>query len=194
MSVRFWNDSKEGIFKGGALWIFLQALTVQKQHMLGNLTSSAGSQKCLIWNHVKPCQYKCTQNGSSMEVSSQCFGFLQAQIENLIQSTQRVTPGLQAWDAMRRRRATSEARSEPTGRATHLLLHQDTLCCTPPEREGSAASRLWLQLHPSWKLTALARKSFTRAVKTNHFLKTHLIDNYVVKHADERSADSLPIL
>jgi len=59
-----------------------------------------------------------------------------------------VTPGLHAWDAMRRRGATSEARSEPTGRATHLLLHQDTLCCTPPGRERSAASRHWLLLHP----------------------------------------------
>jgi len=54
-------------------------------------------------------------------------------VENLIHLTQHVTPGLHTWDANHRRGATSEARSEPTGRATHLLLHQDTLCCTPPE-------------------------------------------------------------
>jgi len=59
-----------------------------------------------------------------------------------------VSLGLHAWDAMHRRGATSEARSEPTGHATHLLLHQDTLCCTPPGQERSAASHHWLLLHP----------------------------------------------
>jgi len=47
-SVRFSNDLKEGICKGGASAIFWQALTVQKQHTLGSLRSSAQSHKCLI--------------------------------------------------------------------------------------------------------------------------------------------------
>jgi len=52
-----------------------------------------------------------------------------------------VTPGLHAWDAKNRRGATSKARSEPTGRATHLLLLQDRHAL----------------LHPSW---ARAKRSF----------------------------------
>jgi len=64
-----------------------------------------------------------------------------------------VSPGLLAWDAINRRGATSEARSEPTGRPTHLQfsiktcfaapllgeseaqLHASSFCCTPPEIE-----------------------------------------------------------
>jgi len=52
-----------------------------------------------------------------------------------------VSPGLLAWDATNRRGATIEAMSEPIGRATQLILHQDMLCCTPVGRERNAASR-----------------------------------------------------
>jgi len=78
----------------------------------------------------------------SMDISIKWFNFLQTWKENLIHLTQHATLGLHAWDAMHRRGAMSEARSEPTGRATHVFLHQDKLCCTPPEWERSAAYNL----------------------------------------------------
>jgi len=58
----FSNDSMERICEGGTSAIFWLALTEQKQHMLGDLTSSAPSQKCHIRNHVKTCWCKCTRN------------------------------------------------------------------------------------------------------------------------------------
>jgi len=89
------------------------------------------------------CKKACKQ-----DVSILCFKFSQTRNDHLTHDTEAVL-SFRAWGANHRRGATSEARSEPTGRATHLLLRQDTLCCTPPERERSAASRLWLLLCPS---------------------------------------------
>jgi len=107
-----------------------------------------------------------------MDISIKWFNFSQTWKENLIQLTQHVTPGLQAWDAMHRRGATSEARSERTGCATHPLLHQDTLCCTPPEQERSAASRHWLLLHPSINRTASALHNQVVPSESNHLNPT----------------------
>jgi len=148
--------------------------------MLGNLRCTAQSQKCLIRNHLKTCQCNCACNCSGQEVFRPETASLETWIENLIHSTL----GLHAWDAKHRRGAMSEARSDPTGRATHLLLHQDILGCTPPEQERSAASRLWLLLHPSLpapqiELLQLSQFSLARRAWC---LLAHRLDPTCVQH------------
>jgi len=132
MSVWFSNNSKEGIFKGATSAFFWQTLTLQKQHMVGNLSRSAGSQKCHIKIHVQTWQCKCTQNVRLKDISNLCFEFLWTWNGNLTHDTEAVL-SFHASGAKHRWGATSEARSDPTGRATHVLLHQDMLCCTPPQ-------------------------------------------------------------
>jgi len=124
-SVWFSNDFKRGFAKGAVVQKNCRPSPCRKQHTLGDLKSSARSQKCLIKNHVKTCQHKCAQKCSSMGVSSQWFNFLQTWIENLNHLSSHVTLGLHSPGGGETSEARKRADLPPHNKLTiqHAELH-----------------------------------------------------------------------